>query len=825
MQDDSDNVPVSSENFELWIRMATDNKINLTNSWNFALIDYFHDFSVLREGDGVNFQKASATLDGCMKIYSHRIDSAAKDTGNLLSSLNIQSSNTSNPLDHLFNRRNRNGTGSHNNQDSESDENDSNEDSSDDENDDDIEEDDDNNQRENEQNETESNTQVSSKKNKSKRKKKNKKKTPRTKVKSFQSLKMKDSDRPVKTDPVFKNALANFDEGGAKSLLTNILRISKNSKIEFDVADDHDIIIDGDSDEERVNTKIKTDNNSLSDISIDISTLKPFIDFDVTNQDIDICPSLKELNSIFKGESDPVALLETLNNIEITQIKDAEMGGIDDIPGQINNEPADFDFDFDFDAGFDVHVDNYNDENNGDNEADVTSNASRRTQYSLFMEGENPDESDHNITFTKNHNEHIKEHYSSLNPFEANKPTKHFLEMLKLYDEIGKGVSDTHWKIARYKRNSSKTLADITKDQDDDGDYIKNKKSVLTRPKRRSRKTHEEIFIDFLSDSEDLNEEELFESAEYMSKTFLSEKERKLGRHLLEPDTEFTAKNLAYLSTKPNQLIKILFGNDHRPRKYHEKYLDNIPADEDYFAHVYDDREKNNMLKSFNDDDSNNHNNVLSDSILSEIDNDFDDDGGFDPVGAEGFDVPLADPLSSPPKLDGTLSQNNNKNNAIEYAKRAKKVDVKLLKQNIWNSIEEISVHKKKRSASHFEEDEEKVEQTTEKSIITDGEIENSKQLNTHDDISTEESTPGSDVSNMTNKTSSTTLDDAIDRNEAIDEMHFTNVVTLMASKYQGKAKNDLSTSFCFICLLHLANEQGLTLETQDNHEDIIIHK
>lgn len=89
--EDSENVPVSSENFELWIRMATDNKINASNTWNFALIDYFHDFTVLREGDGVNFQKASTTLDGCMKIYSHRIDSAAKDTGTLLSSLNISS--------------------------------------------------------------------------------------------------------------------------------------------------------------------------------------------------------------------------------------------------------------------------------------------------------------------------------------------------------------------------------------------------------------------------------------------------------------------------------------------------------------------------------------------------------------------------------------------------------------------------------------------------------------------------------------------------------------------------------------------------------------
>ena len=74
-------------NFEEWMKMATDNKINATNSWNFALIDYFHDMSLLKEGDSVNFQKASCTLDGCVKIYTSRVDSVATETGKLLSGL------------------------------------------------------------------------------------------------------------------------------------------------------------------------------------------------------------------------------------------------------------------------------------------------------------------------------------------------------------------------------------------------------------------------------------------------------------------------------------------------------------------------------------------------------------------------------------------------------------------------------------------------------------------------------------------------------------------------------------------------------------------
>lgn len=43
--------------------------------------------SLLKDGDGVNFQKASCTLDGCVKIYTNRVDSVATETGKLLSGL------------------------------------------------------------------------------------------------------------------------------------------------------------------------------------------------------------------------------------------------------------------------------------------------------------------------------------------------------------------------------------------------------------------------------------------------------------------------------------------------------------------------------------------------------------------------------------------------------------------------------------------------------------------------------------------------------------------------------------------------------------------
>ena len=64
-------------------------KINAANSWSFALIDYFHDMSLLRNGNdnSINFQRASCTLDGCVKIWTRRVDSVGTETGKLLSNL------------------------------------------------------------------------------------------------------------------------------------------------------------------------------------------------------------------------------------------------------------------------------------------------------------------------------------------------------------------------------------------------------------------------------------------------------------------------------------------------------------------------------------------------------------------------------------------------------------------------------------------------------------------------------------------------------------------------------------------------------------------
>jgi condensin complex subunit 2 len=41
----------------------------------------------MNTGGSINFQKASCTLDGCVKIYTSRVDSVASETSRLLSGL------------------------------------------------------------------------------------------------------------------------------------------------------------------------------------------------------------------------------------------------------------------------------------------------------------------------------------------------------------------------------------------------------------------------------------------------------------------------------------------------------------------------------------------------------------------------------------------------------------------------------------------------------------------------------------------------------------------------------------------------------------------
>ncbi|CAG8645366.1 7975_t:CDS:10, partial [Ambispora leptoticha] len=199
-------IPVEqmSVNFEEWMKMATDNKINANNSWKLALIDYFHEMSLLKEGDSINFQKASCTLDGCVKIYTSRVDSVASETGKLLSGLADSSIK-------------------------------------------------DDEAPENEEEERES----------EKRARKKTTRTEATLVKDYSVLMAKKLNVEFSVDPLFKKTSADFDEGGAQGLLLNRLSVDDDGKIIFDASD----AIAGDNNNKNVPSEGDNDSDLKIDIT------------------------------------------------------------------------------------------------------------------------------------------------------------------------------------------------------------------------------------------------------------------------------------------------------------------------------------------------------------------------------------------------------------------------------------------------------------------------------------------------------------------------------------------------------------------------------
>ncbi|CAG8618866.1 2622_t:CDS:2 [Ambispora leptoticha] len=228
-------------NFEEWLKMATDNKINAHNSWKLELIDYFYEMSILREGDSINFQKASCTLDGCVKIYTSRVDSVATETGKLLSGL------TQNNVTFK-------------------DENDD---------DEDIENDEFDKPRYRARRSSYKRSSI----------------LESTLVKEFSTLKLKKYELEFSVDPLFKKTCADFDEGGARGLLLNHLSINSDGQIILDSGDsvaDLDKSKNIDDNEEINKDKNREEKMNLSKLRAEYreNLLQIF--------DKDICMSLKD---------------------------------------------------------------------------------------------------------------------------------------------------------------------------------------------------------------------------------------------------------------------------------------------------------------------------------------------------------------------------------------------------------------------------------------------------------------------------------------------------------------------------------------------------
>ena len=62
-------------------------------------------------------------------------------------------------------------------------------------------------------------------------------------------------------------------------------------------------------------------------------------------------------------------------------------------------------------------------------------------------------------------------------------------------------------------------------------------------------------------------------------------------------------------------------------------------------------------------------------------------------------------------------------------------------------------------------------------------------------------------------------------RNGEDPTLKFTEVMTGLQRVYPKPVMDDISTSFCFICLLHLANEKGLVISKTEELDELLIKK
>ncbi|KAI5857894.1 condensin complex subunit 2/barren [Tricharina praecox] len=692
-------------NFEEMMKMATDNKINATNSWDFALIDYFYDMSLLKEGDTVNFQKASCTLDGCVKIYTSRVDSIATETGKLLSGLAESSVSK------------RKGRGA-----------------------------------DEEGSDAEDGEEVDGE-GKKKPRKKTQRSSEATLAKDFAQLAVKKLELEFSVDPLFKKATADRDEGGAKGLLLNNLFIDAHGRIVFDSSDDKDEEKDGEHEDDGEDDAVKEEEvlDKPAEILSKLGDLKSrfFPDLSILDKQ-DVCPSLKNFD-LNTSEGLDIPFLKGLEDRDNgKQAADPENNEDDDEDVGARDDMA-----FGFDDGYGIGGDDDMTMAFGEggeawaNEtiADAADRLLSPSRRPLFGSGgADNDEGDFDpdgsrfIGFGGGHE-----------------------DILSYFDErVGTNwAGPEHWRIRRIKDSS---------------------KPANTAPRpRKEKETFEINFMDPTADApaEVLGPPKLPSSINMPRKDRISK-----SRNLLPDDKHFNSRQLIRMFLKPDASVLrrrknnagpggMLPQNDEPPENLDEEFwakenmageiqASSTPGPKgDYDANFFND-DRLDLPAGLEDDD---------DDAFADARESF--SPGIDGAAATaGGAVPQSQNPFSTQALDFgsqlVAQARRIRPEYVQYARVAKKVDVRKLKENIWSGLK----------------------------FAPGQDPDNS--------IRSEEPTP-----------------------DPFEEPRkFTRVMNNLCAVYPEKVMSDISTSYCFICLLHLANEKGLIVEEEGGTlQELVIRK
>lgn len=624
---------------------------------------------------------------------------------------------------------------------------------------------------------------------------------------SFASLQLKKFELEFAVDPLFKKASADFDEGGAKGLLLNHLMIDSKGRIVFDSSDDsvdpsetkkkrkrgNDDEVDMDEDDEFEDDTESTiqpaqdAEEEEEDTAIDLTTLGARFFPDLSRLDgLDVCPSLKTFDLGDPSGSLDIPFLRAPEDWRQEQEKEAADRGLGNKSGMEIDDDNLLGFDDgeglgDFSMGGDVAF--------GEGGEAWAKEAALEPQMRVFDAGLGDDgaegEGDDMMDTSGNGDFNVS-------MMHAQKPDKMHEDILAYFDQaLQKNWSSAeHWRIRKIK--------DVNK-------------PVQTK----QRKEKEPFEIDFTSPLDSALAEVLYTQASSNSTISLPKKDWKSKtRNLLPDDKHFNSKQLLSLFLKPKARMSRRrgfgrrggFGNadahqnvpdgemneafwaaQKAPMQSIEGNDDNALPQGDYDANFFQD-DGLPFAGGLDDDDDLDEFADARDHFSPGA-----DPGAMETIGATGAFNGLT--VTNPADLAfGTMLVTQNRRvrpEYVNYARVAKKVDIRKLKEEMWKGMDIARL--------------DSVSLTTLQHSTSDS----------ADRIFQLPPPPSPEEDNNEPPPPS-------DNNPTLK---FTEVINDLQKVYPKSVMDDISTSYCFICVLHLANEKGLVIENTEHLTDLSIRK
>jgi condensin complex subunit 2 len=572
-------------------------------------------------------------------------------------------------------------------------------------------------------------------------------------------------------DPLFKKASADFDEGGAKGLLLNHLAIDGNGRIVFDSSDDSQDATDserrenGNQDEfdaEVVAERGPETEQQATEIDIDGLAARFFPDLSILDNQ-DICPSLKAFELGDASGSLDLPFLKAPEDWK-QDGKDTRNDSQSDKPTMLLEDAnaGAFDDDDNMLGGMDL-LDDIGFGEGGEAWAKDAALVPQMRVHGLAMEGVEADGEDGT---------------GDVGGFEPDNPKytvtiRHGKEeeqenILNYFDKAlqKNWAGPEHWKIRRVKDAAKAANAGPVK-----------------------RKEKEPFEIDFAAPMSQALADALYTPAPSASSISLPKAQWKSkGRNLLPDDKHFSSRQLLRLFLKPKASI----GTRKQGGSMQQNRLQEMPegeVDEQYWA-----RKEEAAQQALEEDGAqgNYDANFFQDDGFGGA-ADMDDDDEFADA-RDHLSPPLEDIAAGEGLADGApaatqegpfgtqlVTQSRRmRPEYVQYARVAKKVDVRRLKEEIWRGL-------------------------------------------ALEDVSSNDDHRGR-YANADSKQTKMAEAEPV-KNSADETLMFTDVINGLQTVYPKQAMADISTSYCFICLLHLANEKGLVITNHENFQDLTIRK